>query len=47
MAGREAIFFPPPHSAALLTGLRRLEQGGRRWVRGMAAFLVVAGDKLR
>ena len=47
LAGREAIFFPPTHSAVLLTGLRRLERPGRRWVRGMAAFLVVAGDKLR
>lgn len=44
---REAIFFPPLNSAMLLTRLRRLEQPGRRWVPGMAAFLVVAGDKFR
>jgi len=47
LVGREAIFFPPVNSATLLTGLRRLERPGRRWMPGMAAFLVVAGDKLR
>ena len=45
LARREAILFPPLNSATLLAGLRRLEQPGRRWMPGMAAFLVAAGDK--
>jgi len=47
LARRETIFFPPLNSATLLTGLRWLERPGRRWVPGMAAFLVVAGNRLR
>jgi ubiquinone/menaquinone biosynthesis C-methylase UbiE len=42
---REAIFFPPFQSAPLLAVLLRLEQPGRRWVPGMAAFLAVAGNR--
>lgn len=47
LARGETIFFPPLNSATLLTGLRWLEQPGRRWLPGMAAFLVVAGNRLR
>lgn len=45
LAGRKAIFFPPLNSAKLLTGLRRLERPGCRWVPGMAAFLAAAGSR--
>jgi SAM-dependent methyltransferase len=47
VVGQEAIFFPPLNSATLLIGLRRLERLGRRCIPGIAAFLAVAGDKLR
>jgi len=45
LARREAIFFPPLNSAALLARLRWLERLGRRLMPGMAAFLTASGDK--
>ncbi len=45
LAERQAIFFPPFNSAALLTSLRWVERLGRRWVPEMAAFLAVAGSR--
>lgn len=45
LAEEQAIFFPPVNSASLLNSLRRFEGVGRRFIPGVATFLVAAGSR--